>query len=453
MFNELINLQKTFYRSGKTKEFGFRMKQLTLLYEVINQYEDQIIEALYQDLGKSSFEAYLTEIGVVKKEIKDLMKHLKGYMRPTRVKHGISLFKAKSMLYQEPYGTVLIIAPWNYPFQLAIAPLIGAIAAGNTAVIKVSEYASHTEKVIQSMIENTYPSEYVKVITGGIEESQAILSEHFDYLFFTGSPEVGKIVMRKASEHLTPVTLELGGKSPALINDTKDMPLIAKRITYGKFINAGQTCIAPDYIWVKEELKDQLIIDIKKAITMFYGNDPINHKDYPKIISLKHYQRLIQLINLDKVVYGGRYDNQKIEPTLCDQITWDDKIMQEEIFGPILPIMTYDHIEEVINALKKKDKPLALYLFTENKDIKKQVINELSFGGATINDTLMHFANENLPFGGIGKSGMGSYHGKHSFYTFSHAKGVVDRSTHIDVSLRYLPESEQKLNIIKRILK
>jgi aldehyde dehydrogenase (NAD+) len=303
------------------------------------------------------------------------------------------------------------------------------------------------------MIQSIYNPEYIKVITGGIEESQAILNEDFDYIFFTGSPEVGKIVMKKASEHLTPVTLELGGKSPAIIEDTKDMSLISKRIVYGKFINAGQTCIAPDYIWVKEELKESLILGIKEAIKTFYGDDPMKHKDYPKIINAKHYQRLIGLIDQEKVVYGGHFDGQKIEPTLCDHITWDDKIMQDEIFGPILPMMTYHHLDEVIETLKKKDKPLALYLFTETKTIKKQVIENLSFGGATINDTLMHFANENIPFGGVGTSGMGSYHGKHSFYTFSHAKGVVDRSTKIDVPLRYLPESDQKLNMIKRILK
>ncbi|MBN2268686.1 MAG: aldehyde dehydrogenase [Acholeplasmataceae bacterium] len=453
MFSELLNLQREFFLSGKTKSYAFRMKQLTLLCETINRYENEIIEALYQDLGKSSFEAYLTEIGVVKKEIKDIKKYLKRYMKPQRVQHGIALFKAKSMLFQEPYGTVLIIAPWNYPFQLAIAPLIGAIAAGNTAVIKVSEYAMHTEKILVKMIEETFSEEYIKVITGGVNESQELLSEHFDYIFFTGSPAVGKIVMKNASEHLTPVTLELGGKSPAIIEDVKDIALISKRIAYGKFINAGQTCIAPDYIWVKEELKDSLIQGLKEAITLFFGNDPINHEDYPKIINQKHHDRLIHLIEDKKVVFGGNYNEIKISPTICDNVSWDDKMMQEEIFGPILPIMSYKKLDEVIKTLKKKDKPLALYLFTEKKNIKKKIVQELSFGGATINDTLMHFANENLPFGGVGNSGMGAYHGKHSFYTFSHAKGVVDRSTNIDVTLRYMPTSDTNIKIIKKLMK
>lgn len=453
MYHELLNLQRTYFNQGKTKDYQFRMKQLDALYQAITNHENLIIEALYQDLGKSSFEAYLTEIGVVKKEIKDMKKHLKSYMKLKRVEHGIALFKAKSYLYQEPYGQVLIIAPWNYPFQLAIAPLIGAIAAGNTAMIKVSELAPHTEKVILNMIDQTFEPEYIKVITGGVKESQALLDEPFDYIFFTGSPSVGKIIMKKASEHLTPVTLELGGKSPAIIEDLIDMALIAKRIAYGKFINAGQTCIAPDYIYIKEELKEAFISELKNAIFQFFGEDPLKSEDYPKIIHQKHYDRLIRLIDPKKVVFGGTYDNQKISPTLCENVTWDDDIMKDEIFGPILPIMAYQSLDEVISVLKMKDKPLALYLFTENKQIKKRIIQELSFGGATINDTLMHFANENLPFGGVGNSGMGQYHGKYSFSSFSHEKGVVDRSTKIDVPLRYLPTSDKKEKLVKKILK
>lgn len=453
MFKELLQKQRNYFHTEATKSYEFRMKQLNKLYDAIVSHEDSIIHALYEDLGKSTYEAYLTEIGVVKKELKDMMKHLKHYMKPRKVKQNLALFKATSKVYHEPYGNVLIIAPWNYPFQLALSPLIGALAAGNTAIIKVSEYATHTEKVIKTMIQKTFESQYVEVVTGGVEETQALLNENFDYIFFTGSPEVGKIIMRKASDHLTPVTLELGGKSPAIIHDGKEMYLIAKRIAYGKFINAGQTCIAPDYIWVKEGLKEALIESLKNAIESFYGNNPLEHPDYPKIISEKHYQRLLKLIDPKKVIYGGQHNHQKISPTLCDHITWDDQIMQDEIFGPILPIMTYQDIDEVIDTLKCKDKPLALYLFTEEKKIKDQIIQQLSFGGATINDTLMHFANENIPFGGVGKSGMGAYHGKHSFYTFTHNKGVVDRSTKIDLSLRYLPGSKKKANIVKKILK
>lgn len=453
MIQKTLERQRQFFLSGQTKRYSFRLKQLQKLYNAVEDYETKIVKALYDDLGKSSFEAYLTEIGVVKKEIKDMIKGLHSYMKPKRVKHGISLFKASSKLYQEPYGNVLIISPWNYPFQLAIAPLIGAIAAGNTAMIKVSEDANHTKNVIKEMIEEHFDSSYIKVFIGGIEESQSLLKEHFDYIFFTGSPQIGKIVMKQASENLTPVTLELGGKSPGIIHDVKDMQLIAKRIAYGKYINAGQTCIAPDYLYVKEDLKESLVKGLIEAIQTFYGEFPLQNLDYPKIINQKHYQRLISMMNQEKVIYGGKYVNQKIEPTLCDKITWEDSLMQDEIFGPILPILTYQDIDEVIDTLKTKDKPLALYLFTENKHLKKKIIEELSFGGATINDTLMHFANENLPFGGIGKSGMGAYHGKHSFYTFSHPKGVVDRSTRVDIPLRYFPSNEKKVKFIKRILK
>lgn len=453
MYQELLIKQKAFYQTEQTKSYRFRIEQLNNLYQAINLMEESIIEALNQDLCKSIYESYITEIGVVKKDITHMKSILKSLMKPKSVRSGLALFKSKSMLYQEPYGNVLIISPWNYPFQLAMAPLIGAIAAGNTACIKVSEDSPNVSRVTAELIEKTFKPEYITVIQGGINESEALLNLPFNYIFFTGSPRVGKIVMNKASNHLTPVTLELGGKSPVVIVDTNDIDLTAKRIAYGKFINAGQTCIAPDYVWIRSDLKEAFIVSMKKAIEETYGNHPIESKDYPKIINKKHYDRLMKLIDSTKVVYGGNGNGVKLSPTLLDDITWNDEVMNDEIFGPILPILTFDSYDDVIHNLKQKDKPLAFYLFTEDKNIKNQFISELSFGGMTINDTIMHFANIDFPFGGIGNSGMGAYHGKHSFYTFSHQKGILDRSTRIDVKLRYMKSSERKLKIVKHIMK
>ena len=345
------------------------------------------------------------------------------------------------------------MSPWNYPFQLAISPLIGAIAAGNTAVIKTSQDAPETSKIIQKMIRDIYPEEFVFVFTGDLEESKALLKLKYDYIFFTGSTSVGKIVMGEASKNLIPVTLELGGKSPAIIDETIDLDLTAKRIAYGKFINAGQICIAPDYIMIKEELKDEFVQSMHKHIESWFGKNPLDHEDYPKIINQKNHQRLLGLIENEKVILGGRFSIDKIEPTILNHITKNSRVMQEEIFGPILPLLTFKDTDDLIEEIKWFDKPLALYLFTKNRKLEKKVIEELSFGGATINDTLMHFGNKNIPFGGIGASGMGSYHGYNSFETFSHSKGVVKRSTIIDLSFRYPPYTKKKSKLLKKFIK
>jgi aldehyde dehydrogenase (NAD+) len=450
---KLVKDMRDYHKTNETLSYAFRIEQLKKLKQAIHTYQDDILEALKKDLNKSHFEGFLTEVGIAILEIKDAMKHLKKWMKVKRVKTPLTLFKAKSYLYPEPYGVVLIMSPWNYPFQLAIAPLIGAIASGNVSVLKLSPDAKHTSEVTKKMIESIFKPEYVSVLTGGLEESQEVIKQRFDYIFFTGSTHVGRIVMEAASKHLTPVTLELGGKSPCIVDETADLDKAAKRIAFGKFVNAGQTCIAPDYIYVQEHIKDAFVEAMKKWIHTFFQEHPIQKDDYPQIINHKHYQRLISLMDKDKVIHGGRFDQQKIEPTLLDNITRKDPIMQEEIFGPLLPILTFKDINEVILDLKQQEKPLALYMFSKDKANLKNVLNSLSFGGATINDTLMHVASGYLPFGGVGESGMGSYHGKKSFDTFSHEKSVLFRSNLIDLDFRYHPYTKRKKKIVDIFMK
>jgi aldehyde dehydrogenase (NAD+) len=400
-YQELVSKQRAFYQTEITKSYAFRRDALIKLKEAIKMHETDILNALQMDLGKSHFEGFLTEISVVLLELNDAIKHLKKWMKVKKVATPLTLFKAKSYLYQEPYGTVLIMSPWNYPFQLTIGPLIGAISAGNTAVIKSSPDSIHTSKLLKTILEDLFPEEYVKIYTGGLEESKAVLSEHYDYIFFTGSTTVGKIVMSEASKHLTPVTLELGGKSPAIVDDTMDLSMVAKRIVYGKFVNAGQTCIAPDYLLIQKGLEETFIVHANAWIRTFYGSEPMKSDDYPKIVSKKHHARLVSLIQHGKPVVGGSFTETKIEPTLLTDVHLDSPLMQEEIFGPILPILTYDDVDQMIRELKMKEKPLALYLFTKNKKLEQKVLSQVSFGGATLNDTIMHFANSNMPFGGL----------------------------------------------------
>ncbi len=452
-YQMVLDKQHAFYHAQKTKSYEFRYEALSSLKDAVLTYDQEIKDALKKDLNKSEFESFLTEIGIVIAEINDVMKHLKKWMKPKKVKTPMTLFHAKSYIYQEPFGTVFIMSPWNYPFQLAISPLIGAIAAGNTAIIKTSQDAPETSQVIQKMISDIFPDEFVSVFTGDLEESKALLKLKYDYIFFTGSTSVGKIVMGEASKNLIPVTLELGGKSPAIIDETVDLDLTAKRIAYGKFINAGQTCIAPDYVIIKEELKEEFTKKMKQHIESWFGENPLDHEDYPKIINEKNHVRLLKLIENEEVILGGRFSSDKLEPTILNHITKNSKVMQEEIFGPILPLLTFKDIDDLIEEIKWFDKPLALYLFTKNKKLEKKVIEELSFGGATINDTLMHFGNKNIPFGGVGASGMGSYHGYSSFDTFSHSKGVVRRSTIIDLSFRYPPYTKKKSKLLSKFIK
>lgn len=452
-YQQMIENQRKFFLSQQTKSYEFRRDALIKLKKAIINYEHEILEALNQDLGKTKFEGYLTEIGVTILEINHALKHLKKWMRRKKVSSPLPLYKAKSYLYQEPYGVVLIMSPWNYPFQLAIAPLIGAIAAGNTAVLKISPDAKHTGQILQKMLHEIYEPHYVNVFIGDLEESKTVLNQRYDYIFFTGSTEVGKIVMNVASQHLTPVTLELGGKSPAIIDETIDLKLAAKRIVYGKYVNAGQTCIAPDYILIKPQLMEDFIAHMRFWIETFFTKNPIESTDYPKIINIKQHDRLVSMLNDGKIVYGGAYNKDKIEPTLMIDLKEDSRLLSDEVFGPILPILTYTDEFQMIESLKQKEKPLALYLFTKNRLFEKDIIDEVSFGGVTINDTLMHFANHHLPFGGVGYSGMGSYHGKHSFNTFSHEKGVVKRSTVIDLPIRYPKYDEKKIKLMKTIIK
>ena len=452
-YTELVEKQKTFFYSQQTKDVAFRKQALRQLKSTIHLHLDELYDALYQDLGKSKEESFFTEIAMVQSEISYVLENLERWAKPKNVKTPIALFKATSKVYYDPYGVVLILSPWNYPFQLALNPLVGALAAGNTAILKPSSSTPHVAKVISKMLASVFPSEYVYTVLGNADQAEALLHEKVDYIFFTGSIPVGKKVMRIASEHLVPVTLELGGKSPAIIDKGMDLKLVAKRIAFGKLMNAGQTCIAPDYVLITPEDKPAFIRYFQEAVHAFYGEQPLENDAYPKIINSRHVQRLLGLIENEQVVLGGKNNGSKIEPTLVDHITFDSKIMQEEIFGPILPLITYQTMDEVIQVLQRKDKPLALYLFTNQTEVKEKILSHLSFGGGTINDTLMHFVNHHMGFGGVGYSGMGSYHGHQSFLTFSHAKSILDRSTKVDIEMRYHPFTELKVKLAKKVLK
>lgn len=447
---------KAFFNTQQTKDISFRKEQLKKLSKAIKSYESDILEALYTDLGKNKVEAYATEIGITLKSIKNARKELKNWTKTKNVDTPLYLFPTKSYIKKEPYGTVLIIAPFNYPFQLVFEPLIGAIAAGNTAIIKPSELTPNVARVIKRLINETFDANYIEVIEGGIEETQTLIHLPFDYVFFTGSENVGKIVYQAASENLVPVTLELGGKSPVIVDETANIKVASERICFGKFTNAGQTCVAPDYILVHESVKDDLITALSKTLREFYGQNIQQSPDYGRIVNLKHYHRLTSLLNSAQmnIVFGGHSDEDEryIEPTLLDHVTNDSAIMQEEIFGPILPILTYQSLDEAIAFIHQRPKPLSLYLFSEDENATQRVINELSFGGGAINDTLMHLANPKLPFGGVGASGMGRYHGKYSFDTFTHEKSYIFKSTRLESGVHLLPY-KGKFKYIKAFFK
>ncbi|EOD7606712.1 aldehyde dehydrogenase [Staphylococcus aureus] len=447
---------KAFFNTQQTKDISFRKEQLKKLSKAIKSYESDILEALYTDLGKNKVEAYATEIGITLKSIKNARKELKNWTKTKNVDTPLYLFPTKSYIKKEPYGTVLIIAPFNYPFQLVFEPLIGAIAAGNTAIIKPSELTPNVARVIKRLINETFDANYIEVIEGGIEETQTLIHLPFDYVFFTGSENVGKIVYQAASENLVPVTLELGGKSPVIVDETANIKVASERICFGKFTNAGQTCVAPDYILVHESVKDDLITALSKTLREFYGQNIQQSPDYGRIVNLKHYHRLTSLLNSAQmnIVFGGHSDEDEryIEPTLLDHVTNDSAIMQEEIFGLILPILTYQSLDEAIAFIHQRPKPLSLYLFSEDENATQRVINELSFGGGAINDTLMHLANPKLPFGGVGASGMGRYHGKYSFDTFTHEKSYIFKSTRLESGV-HLPPYKGKFKYIKAFFK
>lgn len=437
---------RKYFKTGETRSVKFRIKQLKALKKALLQYDEKIIEALHDDLNKSSFEAVMTETGIVQEEINYYIKNLKKLARPKKVKVPLTLMPGKSEIYSEPYGVVLIISPWNYPVQLTLYPLIAAIAAGNCAVVKLSEFSENTSRVLAHLISETFPSEYVRAVRGDAVTGAALLLERYDYIFFTGNQNVGKIVMKSASANLTPVTLELGGKSPCIIDYTADIKDAAKKIVWGKSLNAGQTCVAPDYILCHSRVKKELISALIAECSMIYGAHTSEHEDFPKIISKKHFERALRLIDTSKIVYGGTVDipSLKIDFTIMDNVTFNDRIMQEEIFAPILPVIEYTNIDDVIDDLKYKDKPLALYLFTKDKNIEEKVISSISFGGGAVNDVLIHITNPNAPFGGVGASGMGFYHGKYSFETFSHQKHIYKKYSFFDNKLRFFPKKDKE---------
>lgn len=449
--DELLDLQNKYFDSQATKDVSFRINQLDILKNAIKKYEPKIIEAIKKDFNKCEFEVYETEIGMTLSEIKHVRNKVKKWSSPQKVKTPLTNPGAKTYVYKQPYGVCLIMSPWNYPFYLCISPLIGAIISGNCATIKPSELSFNTSKVIKDMIEEYFDKEYIAVVEGDIATNKYLLSKKFDYIFFTGSPAVGKIVMEAASKNLTPITLELGGKSPCVVDESCDIDMSAKKIVWGKLLNGGQTCIAPDYIIAHTKIKDELIESMKKYIDEFYGASPIKSDDYAGIINRKHFDRILSLINYNKVVYGGKYDEikLKIEPTILDKVDIMDDVMQEEIFGPLIPVMEFEKISDLDKIIEKNRNPLAFYIFTNDKKFEETIINKFSFGGGCVNDTIMHISNQNAPFGGVGNSGIGSYHGKRSFDAFTHEKTILKASS-IDIPFKYPPYSKKALELLKK---
>ncbi|MBE2274346.1 MAG: aldehyde dehydrogenase [Flavobacteriales bacterium] len=451
-FQEILNEQKEFFNSQKTKNIKFRKRALQQLKEAILKNEDLMYEAIYKDFGKSKFDTFTTEISFVLKEIEFYLKNLTSLSSPKKVRTNLANQLGSSKIYSEPLGNTLVIGAWNYPYQLSLSPLIAAVAAGNTCILKPSEVAENSMKAMVKIINENFPREYLFAVEGGVEEITGILELKFDKIFFTGSTKVGKIVYEAAAKNLTPVTLELGGKSPAIVAASANLEVAARRIVWGKFLNAGQTCVAPDYILVDERVKDSLVTSLKKYIQKFsYKADS---EQYTQIINEKNFERLIKMIDPENVFYGGNFDAEKrfIEPTILQNVTWEDSVMQEEIFGPILPVLTYKNFNEALLQISKHEKPLAAYLFTNNSEEKDLFTTRISFGGGCINDVVMHLSNDHLPFGGVGNSGIGNYHGKFGFDTFSHQKAILERATWGEPDLKYPPYSEKKLSWIKRVL-
>ena len=453
---EKINKQREYFSTGETKDINFRIEKLKKLRDVLKSEEEKVFEALKKDLMKSSFESYVTEVAMVYDEINMHIKNIKKWSKKRRVKTPVVQFPAKSFIQLEPYGVVLIIGPFNYPFMLTMDPLIGAIAAGNTAVIKPSESAPETSKILKEILEKVFDEKYVLHVNPerGKEVVEELLKEKFDYIFFTGSATVGKIVMKAASQYLTPVTLELGGKSPCIIDKDCKLELAARRIVWGKLLNSGQTCVAPDYLYVHKDIEEEFIKKLEEEIKNQFGNNPLESEDYSKMVNEREFNRVFSYIDKEKLVFGGNYNRKtfQIEPTILKNVTWDDPVMEREIFGPIFPILTFENLDEVLRVVNSKDKPLALYYFSEDKNKVEKVLNSTSSGGVTINDTLVHVSSSYLPFGGVGNSGMGEYHGKYSFDLFSNKKGVMNRKTFLDLKIRYAP-FQNKLTIVKKIMK
>lgn len=452
---DLVTRQRKYFQTGATLPVSARTAALRRLYAAISSNEKEIHNALKKDLGKSGFESYMCETGLVLEEISYMLKHVQRFAGEKRVRTPLAQFHSRSYQKPSPYGVVLIMSPWNYPFMLTLSPLVDALAAGNTAVVKPSAYSPYTSEVLQTILSQCFDPQYVAVVTGGRAENTCLLKEHFDYIFFTGSQAVGKEVMRNAAEHLTPVTLELGGKSPCIVDQTADIKLAARRIVFGKYLNCGQTCVAPDYIYCHRAVKDRLIKEVQKQIQKQYGKQPLRNPNYGKIINEKHFDRILGLIDEKKVVHGGSSDRKtlRIEPTVLDHVTFQDAVMQEEIFGPLMPVLTFDNLDDVIRKINSMPHPLALYFFTSDKAAAKKVTSRCGFGGGCINDTIIHLATTEMGFGGFGESGMGAYHGKIGFDTFSHYKSIVDKKTWIDLPMRYQPYQKLHEKMVRFFLK
>ncbi len=451
----LVKRQREYFDSGVTKSVEFRLEKLRALRAEIRRKEGRVHEALKKDLNKSDFESYMTETGLAISELGYLEKHLKGYARPKRHLTPLAHFHGKSFTVAEPYGVTLIMSPWNYPFMLCMEPLAGAIAAGNCCILKPSAYAPAVSAVIKELVEAVFPPGYVAVVEGGREENAALLEQRFDYIFFTGGVKVGRLVLEKASRYLTPVTLELGGKSPCIIDGTADLKTAAKRLAFGKFLNAGQTCVAPDYLLIQESVKEQFLELFETAAKHMYGEKPLENPDYPKIINEKHFERVSGLIEGMEVRMGGEGNREtlQIAPTVLDGVTADAPVMQEEIFGPVLPVLTFRELGEAEAFVRGREKPLACYVFTRSRETERRLLSSLSFGGGCINDTIIHLASSRMGFGGVGMSGMGSYHGRKSFETFSHEKSIVKKYNWLDMPIRYQPYTKGKERLLKLFLK
>lgn len=451
----LLQTQREYYRTGATLPVAFRRQSLKKLRATIETYEDELYWAIKADLGKSASESYMCEIGMIKSEISFLLRHIGRYAKEKLVYTPLAQFASRSYRKPSPYGNVLIMSPWNYPFLLTIGPLADALAAGNTAIVKPSAYSPHVSEVMEKMLAESFEKRYVALVRGGRAENTALLELDFNYIFFTGSQAVGKEVMRHAAERLIPVTLELGGKSPCIVDRTANIPLAAKRIVFGKFVNCGQTCVAPDYILCDTAIKETLLAELKKQITLQYDNAPLQNDDYGKIINRKHFDRLCALIDQKKIAFGGETlpEHLRIAPTVLDDVSWTDAVMQEEIFGPILPILTYTELDSMIAKLQSLPEPLALYLFSASKENIRKITGGVQYGGGCVNDTLIHLATSAMGFGGVGASGMGSYHGKAGFDTFTHYKSIVDKKTFIDLPMRYAPYTKWKDAMIRMFLK
>ena len=449
---ELLQAQRKFFATGKTRDRAFRIQQLQALERAIVANQDKIVAAVQSDLGRAAFEAYF-EIATLS-EVKLALKQLKKWMKPRRVATSVDVFPASAWVQPEPLGVALIIGPWNYPFQLMMSPLVGAIAAGNCAILKPSEYAPEMSKVVTELVRSTFDSDYIAVVEGDAQTSQELLAQKFDHIFFTGGTEIGRIVMQAAAKHLTPVTLELGGKSPCFVDASVRLDYAAKRIAWGKFINAGQTCIAPDYILVDAAVKDEFIVQLKKAILELYGENPAVSPDYARIVNQRQLDRLKSLLGSGTIVIGGQVNDadRYLAPTVLDNVSWNDGVMESEIFGPILPILAYENLDNAIELVNQRPKPLALYIFSKSDNVQTTIVNTISSGGVCINDTVLQVSVGNLPFGGVGDSGTGSYHGKASFDTFSHDRSFLKRSILFDLDWRYAPYTDDRLKFLKKIV-